>query len=507
MKNFSKNEWFIIAAFIAVKVLVHFLTNTNYDLHRDTFLYYSLSEDLAWGYASCPPFIAFITRVSTFLFGYSPFSINLFPVIAGVTSIVLIALIVKEFGGKALAITIALLSFLLSPAYLRSNSLMQPVSFDQLFWLASAYFIVKLINTQNTRYWLWIMAVWGVGFMNKYLIAGYAFSFLLALLISQHRKLLFSRNFIWGSLIGFLIIVPNTIWQYQHNWAVFHHLDMLNKSQLVNVSATGFIVDQFMMNLHAVVIWVTGLFVFFLFKDERKFFVLSLATLFILLLLLITHGKSYYTLGAYTLLMAMGGYAIEKYYSKRMKVVAIALTVILAIPPIPFSLPVLSFPAMEKYSKALNQENRWEDGKIHSLPQDYADMTGWKELGDTVIKTYNSLPEDIRENCSIFTDNYGQAGAIYYYGRQYNLPRPISFNDNFLIWAPDSVTNDYLIYVNDELGDDMKFLFNHIEKKGEINNPYFRENGLQVYFCSQPTSIFKAFYKRKVKELKMVYFR
>ena len=261
------------------------------------------------------------------------------------------------------------------------------------------------------------------------------------------------------------------------------------------------------MNLNAVIIWVTGLFVFFLFKDERKFFVLSLATLFILLLLLMTHGKSYYTLGAYTLLMAMGGYAIEKYYSKSMKVVAIVLTVILAIPPIPFSLPVLSFPAMEKYSKALNQENRWEDGKIHSLPQDYADMTGWKELSDTVIKTYNSLPQDIRKNCSIFTDNYGQAGAIYYYGRQYNLPRPISFNDNFLIWAPDSVTNNYLIYVNDELGDDMKFLFKHIEKTGEINNPYFRENGLMVYFCSQPTFIFKDFYKRKVKELKKVYFR
>lgn len=507
MKNFSRKEWIIISVFVAVKVLVHFLTNTTYDLHRDTFLYYSLSENLDWGYASCPPFIAFITRISTLLFGYSAFSLNLFPVIAGVISIFLIALIVKELGGKTFAIIIALLSFLLSPAYLRSNSLMQPVSFDQLFWLTSAFFIVKLINTQNAKYWLWIMGIWGLGFMNKYLIAGYAFSFLLALLISQYRKLLFSKYFLLGCLLAFLIVLPNIIWQYQHNWAVFYHMDMLNKSQLVNVSAKGFIIDQLMMNLHAIVVWITGFIVFFFFKEERKFFVLSLASFFILTLLLLTHGKSYYTLGGYTLLMAMGGYAIEKYYSKSMRVVTLVLMILLAIPALPFSLPVLSFPAMEQYSKMLNQTNIWEDGKPHSLPQDYADMTGWKELGNAVIKTYTSLPKDVQDNCSIYTENYGQAGAIYYYGRPYDLPRPICFNDNFLIWAPDSISKNYLIYVNDELGDDMKFLFKKIEKKEEILNPYFRENGLQIYFCSQPTNIFRAFYKRKVKELKKVYFR
>lgn len=504
---FSKKEWVIIGILVAIKLLAHFLTSTNYDLHRDTFLYYSISQNLDWGFASVPPFVAFITRVSTFLFGYSAFSLNLFPALIGGVSMIIIALIVKELGGKAFAIFVALLAFLVSPAYLRSNSLLQPVSFDQFFWLLSAYFVVKLINTQKTSYWIWILVVWGLGFMNKYLMAGYAVSFVIAILISPHRKLLFSRHFVIGAIIGFIIVLPNIIWQYIHNWAVLHHMSELSQNQLVNVSKVGFLIDQVMMNFPGLLVWFTGLLVFLFFKNESRFRVLSLASLLVVLLLLVTHGKSYYTLGAYTLLFAMGGFAIEKYFSTFFKYFVVVIVILLALPVLPFSLPMLNPKAMADYSKPMSDlTNRWEDGKVHPLPQDYADMTGWKDLSDIVIKEYNSLPPEIRSDCSIYAENYGQAGAIYYYGRQFNLPRPISFSDNFLIWAPDSVTKSNLIYVNDEIGD-IKFLFKRYEKVGEVNNPYFRENGVQVYFCSQPSDTFKYFYKEKVKEMKKVYFR
>jgi hypothetical protein len=465
-------------------------------------LYFSLSENLDWGFASVPPFIGFITKVTTFLFGYSAFSLNLFPVIAGVVSLLLIALIVKEIGGKTFAIIVACLAFLLSPAFLRSNSLLQPVSFDQFFWLLSAYFFVRLINSGNSIYWIWIMIAWGVGFMNKYLIAGYAFSFIAALLFTPHRKLLLSKNFLYGVALAFLIVLPNIVWQFQHNLPVIRHLTELSQNQLINVSAVGFLLDQIIMNLPALAVWMTGLVVFLFYKAERKYQVLSIASILVILLLLISHGKSYYTLGAYTLLFAMGGYAIEKYYSRFLKAAVIVLIILLSIPVLPYSLPILSFHAMEKYSKPMAAAtNRWEDGKTHSLPQDYADMTGWKELSEIVISTYDSLPQEVRNNCDIYADNYGQAGAIYFYGFNKGIPRPISFSDNFLFWAPDSIKSENLIYVNHELGD-IPLLFKNYELKGEVNNPYFRENGVKVFFCSHPTESYKAFYKSKVKELK-----
>ena len=150
--------------------------------------------------------------------------------------------------------------------------------------------------------------------------------------------------------------------------------------------------------------------------------------------------------------------------------------------------------------------NRWEDGKIHNIPQDYADMTGWKELGSIVTKQYNSLPDSVRKKCWIYADNYGQAGAINFYGKKYGLPEPVCFNDNFLLWAPDSVKNGPLIYVNHEVGD-IDFLFKSYEKVGEVDNKYFRENGLKVYYCTQPTDTLRTFYAEKVHALKSVYRR
>lgn len=506
-KYLTGKEWLLVSIFIAAKLMLHFFTSTNYDLHRDTFLYYALSEELDWGYASVPPLIGIIAKISVLLFGHSAFALNIFPAIAGGISIYIIALIVKELGGKSLGLIISCMAFLLSPAYLRSNSLMQPVSFDQLFWLLSAYFIVRLLKSQDTRYWIWIFITWGVGFMNKYLISAYAISFVAALLISRERKLLFSRHFLTGSLLAFLIILPNIIWQYTHNWPVIHHLTELHQNQLVNVSMLGFLIDQLIMNFPAMIVWITGLVVFLVHKAERRYIVLPVATLFVILFLLLLHGKSYYTLGAYTLLMAMGGYAIEKYFSKAFRIVTIVLVFLLSIPVMPYSLPLLSLSAMKEYSAPMAEfTNRWEDGKKHPLPQDYSDMTGWKELSDIVISTYNSLPSDKKKNCAIYAENYGQAGAVWFYGYKYQIPRPISFSDNFLLWAPDSLTSENLIYINDEIGD-IRFLFNKYEKKGEVNNPYFREDGVQVYFCSEPADTFKNFYKHKVYELKSTYRR
>ncbi len=261
------------------------------------------------------------------------------------------------------------------------------------------------------------------------------------------------------------------------------------------------------MNLPGLLVWITGLVVFLFFKEERNFKVLAITFLFVLAILLLTHGKSYYTLGAYTLMLALGGYAVEKYYSRFMKIAGLAFIVILALPVIPFSLPIMDFPAMEKYSAPMAEfTNRWEDGKKHRLPQDYADMTGWKELSDIVILVYDSLTPAEKKECNIYAENYGQAGAIYYYGEKYNLPRPISFSDNFLLWAPDSINKSNLIYVNDEVGD-IKFLFKKYELKGTVNDPYFRENGLMVFYCTEPSDDFKNFYSKKVKELKKVYIR
>lgn len=159
------------------------------------------------------------------------------------------------------------------------------------------------------------------------------------------------------------------------------------------------------------------------------------------------------------------------------------------------------------FEKALKKDGyRWEDGVYHNLPQDMADMTGWKELGQKVDSIYMHLSVAERQNCGIFCDNYGQAGAVMFYGKKNQLPQPISLNDSFLAWSPDSLSVDNMIWVNSSISssiDPDTFLPQHFGKvtlKATINNPYFRENGSRIYFCQHPTLELKKLYMKRIQE-------
>lgn len=451
-KEFVKTPWFLIIVLSVFKLSIHLLTNSNYEIHRDGLLYYSLGQHLDWGYMSVPPFIAVISRIATDIFGANTFAMRLFPALIGAASVMIIAHIVMELKGNRMAILLACMAFILSPAFLRSNTLLQPVSFNQFFWLFSGYLIIRMINRESPGLWIWVFVVWGVAFLNKYSISVFMIAILSGMLISRHRKILFSRYFLFGAVISLIIIAPNILWQYRHGWPLIFHMAELQKYQLVNVSLAGFLIDQLMMNLSAIIVWVAGLIALLFFLHEKKYRFIGISFLLMLLVLIILRGKSYYSLGFYSILMAFGGYALEKYGKTWFQWVTVAFMVFISIPLAPFSLPLLSLERMAEYSKhSASFTNRWEDGELYNLPQDYADMTGWKELVDIVGKFYQELPEQEKKHCLLYAENYGQAGALLYYGEKYNLPDPVSFNDNFLFRAPDSISNGPLIYVNHQL--------------------------------------------------------
>jgi len=147
---------------------------------------------------------------------------------------------------------------------------------------------------------------------------------------------------------------------------------------------------------------------------------------------------------------------------------------------------------------------RWEDGRMHPLPQDFADMLGWSELGNIVVKACDTIADKSR--IMIYCENYGQAGAVDQCGRCHNLPEVVSFSDSYLLWAPDSIpaSINRFIYVNEELGGDVDSLFSRIDSLGSITNPYARELGTTVYLCRSPRADFSSFWKSRVKEVKQL---
>lgn len=505
-------EWIVLGVLVLIKLLIHGFTGGNYELHRDAFLYLAMGDHPALGYVSVPPFTPLLAFVLNFFGSDSLFGVRLLPALAGAASLLVIGLLVREFGGRTWAILIAGLAFLLSPAFLRSNLLFQPVSFNQFFWLLSAYFIVRMLKTSHPRYWLHLGILWGVAFLNKYSIVFLALGFMIALALTPARRLFRSRYLLYGALAGLAIITPNLIWQYTHNWPVITHMRTLHETQLVNVNIADFLTMQLLMNFHALAVWLAGLAFLLFLKRGKPYRALGYTFLAVLAILILLRGKHYYSLGLYTPLFAAGGYALEHVFSQRRRYFkpAIAVSMLLLILPlVPFSLPVLSLEAMVAYGRTLRPYGlegalRWEDGKAHSLPQDYADMTGWQELGVKVTQVYLSLSPEEQSRCMVYAENYGEAGAIRYYGRRHGLPEPVSFNDNFLLWAPDSIRGDILIYVNDEV-EEILYFFSDVRVVGRINDPHARENGLEVFLCRNPRNGFDRFYQAKVAGLKGEY--
>jgi hypothetical protein len=286
----------------------------------------------------------------------------------------------------------------------------------------------------------------------------------------------------------------------------------LYRTQLVYVSKAGFLAEQLMMNFTAIFIWMTGLIVLLFFKSEKKYRFFAWIFLMVVLLFLITRGKSYYTLGVYPILFAFGGYYLEKYFTGRLnpvKYLIVAFSILLSLPLVPLGLPVLPQKQMSEYCSLLSRyvtsaPMRNEQNGYYPIPQDYMDMAGWKELAAMTAQAYNRLDNSQKMDCIIYANNYGQAGAIDFYGKKYSLPSAVSVNDSYIFWAPDSLSASNFIVSDNQLGDIPKLFGTYLEI-GEIKNDCFRENGLKIYLCQQPTPLLNEFFKKRIKRNKSVY--
>jgi hypothetical protein len=508
----KKKFWILTSCMVLVKLLIHLLISTGYELHRDEMLYFSMGNHLSWGFASTPPLMSFLAFIDIHVFGYHEFAVKFFPALSGAAIIVLIALFVKELGGKGFAVFTGSFAYILSTAMLRTSSLFMPVIFELFFWMLFLFFILKLINRQDPKYWMAVGISFGLAFLNKYSILFLGFSTVIAFLISQHRKLLFSRYIIYGAILSLCIALPNIIWQVNHKFPVITHMGELYRTQLIHVPVKVFLSEQILMNFSCILIWLSGLLAILYYKAEKKFRVFAWLYFIIISVFLIAKGKPYYTLGIYPMFFAFGGYFLEKYLVGKLKILSysiLAFSFICAVAFLPLGLPVLPQPQMEKYCNAFSRyitpiPMRNEDNSYTPIPQDYTDMTGWKELAILASYAFNKLDSNQKKDCIVYANDYGQAGALDFYGKKYHLPTPVCMSDSYIFWAPDSLTASNFIISDSHLGD-IPRLFNNYIEIGEVNNIYFRENGIKIYLCQYPKPLLKEFFAKRIKENKEVY--
>jgi hypothetical protein len=485
----------ILAGLAVVKLIVQFAGVIHYGFFRDELYYMACGQHLAWGYVDQPPLIALVAWFERHVFGNSLLSARLLPILAGAAIVFLTGILAREFGARRYGQFLAASAILWAPAYFAFDSFLSMNAFEPLFWLLCAWIVARIVKGASPKWWLAFGAVAGIGLENKHSMLLFGFAVIAGLLVAGQWRLLLSK-WIWiGGAIALALFLPNLLWEARHGWP---QIEVVRNAQLyknIPISPLRFLADQILfLSPIALPVWAGGLAWLSFSAKGRPFRFFGLAYVIVLAVFIVLDGKSYYVLPAYPILMAAGGVAIEDLVeAKAWRWLRAALPVLLIIAglvALPFGVPVLPVDAFLRYSQVFpyaNSVKTERDAVGAELPQLYADMFGWENIADGVSQVYHDLPAADRAGCAILAGNYGEAGAIDYYGPALGLPRAISGHNSYFYWGPRAYTGSCVIVFGERSAEFTQY-FRDVQLAATITNAHTMpiESSINVYVCREP---------------------
>lgn len=459
-----------IAFFAAVKVLFHLWSNGLYGFHRDELATLDDARHLAWGYVAYPPLTPFLGRIELELFGATPGAFRLFAALAQSIAIVITAMMAKRLGGGRAAQWIAALAVAILPISLAASALFQYVTFDFLWWVLIAYFVVRLIESDDPRWWIAIGTVIGLGGLTKYTIVFYVAGIAAGVLATDLRRHLRSRWLWIGVAISIAIALPHFLWEASHGFVTLEFLRHVHARDMRIGRTQDFLLDQLRLASNPVTIplWITGLIAVL---QSRRFRMLAWMVLVPFALFYLAQGRGYYTGPLYPILFAAGSVVIEQLVQPRRRVAyaAMAALFVIGCAVVPIAVPLA--PPSTRFFKVAS-----------SINNDLREEIGWPEMAREVDRIRASLPPDERAHSAALCANYGEAGALSLYGQTPVLSGVNSF------WARgygDPPPRTLIV-----LGFDRAKLERHFAEvtlAGRIPNPYGLENEEsqqpEIYIC------------------------
>jgi hypothetical protein len=328
---------------------------------------------------------------------------------------------------------------------------------------------------------------------------------LVGVVLTPHRRFLKSRYLWLGVLACAIISLPNLLWQVHYHFPfleLMHNIRMTNRD--VVRGPVAFIADQAMiMNPILFPLWVGGLiWLFFgkhirpagsrsdeLSRDAGRYRLFGWTYLVVLTAFIALKAKNYYVAPIYPILFAAGAIGLERLAAGRhigawIRSVYVGLVIAAGAVLMPFSVPILSSESFLRYQKALGlQLTEIEHQQNGPLPQWYADEFGWQEMVEKVAQVYNSLPPEEQARTAIFSNSWGEAAAVDFYGPRYGLPQAISKHNSYWIWGPRDYDGSTMIILRSDGRHEPK-MFRSVEDMGRVEHPYSRRDEyFDIYLC------------------------
>jgi hypothetical protein len=484
------NVWACALAFFGLQMAF----GPRYPVFRDEFYYLACADHPALGYVDHPPLSILILFAWRAVFGDSIYALRVLPSLAGGLIVLLTSGLVGAMGGGAFARIFAAVSVLAAPTVFGITSFYSMNAFDFLFWLAALHLLVRLTRlepSEATSAWMALGVVLGLGLLNKISVLVLGAGIAAALILTPLRSHLLRRGPWIAAAIALALFAPHVVWQIQNDWPTLEFIRNASLHKNLSLGPWGFFTSQ-MLDFGPLnsLFWIPGL--LWLLAAERARPFRGLGIVFVVAFLSFMNGKAYYLAPAMLAPLAAGAVFVEGLLAQPrapwLRPAVLVLLLSSAAIPLPIVVPLLKADRLGSYMQAIGiVPKQAERSALGVLPQHFADRFGWEELAQITAAALRSLNDGERRNAIIVADNYGEAGALNYYGRELGLPSAVSQHNNFYLWGPGNAAATIVITTGQSL-EDLREVFEDVQPVAAMTDPLAMpyERADPVAICRRP---------------------
>jgi hypothetical protein len=410
---------------VALQAVVLTALSARYGFHRDELYFLAAGKRPDWGYVDQPPITPWLARASTALFGETPMGLRVVATLLGMATVVVVVLIAREFGGGRgaqvfTAVATALSTYVLVVAHMLATN-----TADVLLWSLIALFGLRLLRTGDGRWWLAVGAAAGLGMMNKWLVLLLLSGLGIGVAVAGPRRVLRTWWLAAGIGVAAVLTAPVVLWQASHGWPMLTVAGGISEDDGVENRVLFVPMQLVYLSPVLVPVWLAGLVRPWRDDGLRWARALAIAYPVVCVELLALGGKPYYSVPLLLPLVALGAEPVLRWLA-RTGTVARALTGVAAavcvVVSVLIGLPVVPPTALNGVLLAVNKEP--------------GEQVGWPAFAGTVAAGWAQVPATDKDTAVILAGNYGEAGALEYYGPGVGLPQAYSPHMSYADWGP-----------------------------------------------------------------------
>jgi len=436
----GRTPWLGITLIAVAALGVEMAVSARYGYVRDELYFLAAGRHLAFGYVDQPPLTPLLARLAALAGGNTLVALRAVPAIALAVLVMLTAAMSRMMGAGRTGQLLAALAAATCGEYLGAMHELTTTVPDFVCWAVALWLVLKLLTSQDPRWWLAIGASAGVASEAKWNITFLAAALGAGFLATDARRLLRSRYLLAGCAIAAALAAPDLIWQAAHGWPSIDVFRAL-QGQAGHNRAVYWPAQVLYTGPVLVPVWAAGAIWSVRSAAARPFRPAGIACVAAIVLQFVLGGKAYYAGGAFTFLLAAGCVPLERWLAARRPAgiraaVAMAVAILAgAVIAAPVTLPVLPARALHTVP-------------VQKINYDLGEEIAWPGLVALVSREYHALPPAQRRQTTILTGNYGEAGAIDRYGPGFGLPQEYSGANNFWLWGPPPAADTAAVAVN-----------------------------------------------------------